>query len=192
MSHHEPTLEIYERERILLDCIKNNPHSHHNALLKIIVPEFMAKTTFEKTRDSLLEKEIIVVLTKGNMKFYRPTENYGQKSQQHIERNTNSSFHDLKSQIKRLGTDYPHKDVDEKIKTANSLLRNLFQTDNGFTVLDSTKNPNKTLYRDEHLTIQQLIHHVFEVIRHDKDYEITFPAIVSYLGIIMPKDHLDM
>ena len=191
MSHHEPNLEMYERERIVLESIKNNPDLHHNAVLKLIVPEFMAKTTFEKTRDSLLEKEIITVQSKGNMKFYRPTENYEQKSQRHIEQSTNNSFHDLKLKIKKLGTDYPHKDVDEKIIIANSLLRNLLQTDNGFTVLDSAKNPKKTLYRDEHLTIQQLIHQVFETIRHDKDFEIIFPTIVSYLGIIMPKDSLD-
>ncbi len=191
MSHYEPNLEMYERERIVLESIKNNPDLHHNALLKLIVPEFMAKTTFEKTRDSLLKKEIIFVQTKANMKLYRLTENYEQKSQQHIERNTNTSFHDLKSQIKRLETDYPHKDVDEKIMIANSLLRNLLQTDNGFTVLDSSKDPKKTLYRDEHLTIQQLIHQVFETIRHDKDFGIILPAILSYLGIIMPKSSME-
>ena len=191
MSHYEPNSEMYERERIVLESIKNNPDLHHNALIKLIVPEFMAKTTFEKTRDSLLEKEVIAVQTRGNMKFYHPTENYEQKSQQHIERSTNNTFHSLKLQIKRLDTDYPHKDIDEKIIIANSLLRNLLQTDNGFTVLDSTKNPKKTLYRDEHLTIQQLIHQVFEIIRHDRDFEIIFPTIVSYLGIIMPQEILD-
>jgi hypothetical protein len=61
-------------------------------------------------------------------------------------------------------------------------------TDNGFTILDSAKNPKKTLYKDEHQTIQQLIHQIFEIIRHDKDFEIIFPTIISYLGIIMPKD----
>jgi len=191
MSRYKPNLELYERERIVLGSIKNNPDLHHNALIKLIVPEFMAKTTFEKTRDSLLDKEIITVHTKGNMKFYHPTENYEQKSQQHIERSTNNSFHDLKLKIKRLDTDYPHKDVDEKIIIANSLLRSLLETDNGFTILDSAKNPKKTLYRDEHLTIQQLIHQVFEMIRHDKDFEIIFPTIVSYLGINMPKDILE-
>jgi len=191
MSQYQPSLEMYERERIVLECIKVNPNLHHNALLKLIVPEFMAKTTFEKTRNSLVEKEIITVQTRGNMKFYFPTENYEQKSQQHIERSTINSFHDLKLQIKKLETNYPHKDVDEKIIIANSLLRNLLQTDNGFTVLDSAKNPKKTLYRDEHLTIQELIHQVFEVIRHDNDFEIIFPTIVSYLRIIMPKDTLD-
>ncbi len=191
MSRYEPNLEMYERERIVLECIKNNPDLHHNALIKLIVPEFMAKTTFEKTRDSLLGKEIISVRIKGNMKFYHPTENYEQKSQQHIERSTNNSFHDLKLKIKRLDTDYQHKDVDEKIRIANSLLRNLLQTDNGFTILDSAKNPKKTLYRDEHLTIQQLIHQVFEAIRHDNDFELIFPTIVSYLGINMPKDFVE-
>ncbi len=191
MSRYEPNREMYERERILLECIQSNPNLHHNALLKLVVPEFMAKTTFEKTRDSLLEKEIISVQTKGNMKFYCSTENYEQKSQQHIERNTTNSFHDLKLKIKKLDADYPHKDVDEKIIIANSLLRHLLNTDNGFTILDSVKNPKKTLYKDEHLTIQQLIHQIFEVIRHDKDFEIIFPTIVSYLGIIPLKESMN-
>lgn len=191
ISRYEPNLETYERERIVLENIKNNADLHHNALLKIIVPKFMAKTTFEKTRDSLLEKEIITVQNKGNMKFYFLTENYEQKSQRHIERSTTNSFHDLKLKIKKLDVDYPHKDVDQKIIIANSLLRNLLNTDNGFTILDSAKNPKKTLYKDEHLMIQQLIHQIFEIIRHDKDFEIIFPTIVSYLGIIMPKDSLD-
>ena len=190
-SQYKPNLEMYERERVVLEKIKENPDLHHNAVLKLIVPEFMAKTTFEKTRDSLLEKEIIFVQLKGNMKFYRLTKNYEHKSQQHMEWSTNNSFHDLKSQIKRLETDYRHKDIDDKIIIANSLLRNLLQTDNGFTVLDSAKNPKKTLYRDEHLTIQQLIHQIFEVIRHDKDFDIIFPTIVSYLGISMPKSSLE-
>ena len=188
MSHNEPNLKTYERERIVFENIKNNPDLHHNTLLKLIVPEFMAKTTFEKTRNSLIEKEIISVQNKGNMKFYFPTENYEFKSQQHIERNTNTSFHDLKLKIKKLNTDYSHKDIDEKILLANSLLRNLLRTDNGFTLLDSVKNPKKILYKDEHLTIQQLIHQIIEVIRNDTDYEIIFPTIVSYLELLMPKN----
>lgn len=191
ISRLEPNFEMHERERIVLETIKNNPELHHNALLKEIVPEYMAKTTFEKTRDSLLEKEVISVNNKGNMKFYLPVENYEEKLQHRIERNTNSSYHDLKLKIKKLDTDYSHKDVDEKISIANSLLRNLIHVDNGFTVLDSAKNPKKTLYRDEHLTIQQLINHVFELIRKDKACEIIFPTIVSNLGILMPPASLD-
>jgi hypothetical protein len=191
VSHNEPNLEVYERERVVFQSIKDNPELHHNALIKQIVPKFMAKTTFEKTRDSLLEKEIIFVTTRGNMKFYLPTENYEEKLHHRIERNTNTIFHDLKLIIKKLDTDYSHKDADEKISLANTLLRNLIQVDNGFTILDSAKNPKKTLYRDEHLTIQQLINHVFEVIRKDKDFQIIFPSIVSNLGMMMPPISLD-
>ena len=64
MSRYEPNIYKYERERIILQCMRDNPHLHHNGLLKIIVPKFMAKTTFEKTRDSLIEKEIIFVKKK--------------------------------------------------------------------------------------------------------------------------------
>ena len=191
MSHDEPNLEVYERERVVFQNIKDFPELHHNALLKQIVPKFMAKTTFEKTRDSLLEKEVIFVTTRGNMKFYLPTENYEEKLYHRIERNTNTTFHDSKLTIKKLDTDYSHKDTDEKISLANTLLSNLIKVDNGFTLLDSAKNPKKTLYRDEHLTIQQLINHVFEVMRKDKDFEIIFPSIVSNLGIMMPPVSLD-
>ena len=191
MSQYEPILKIHERERIILEHIKNNSNLHHNSLLKLIVPKFMAKTTFEKTRDSLLEKEIIFVETKRNMKFYRLTENYEQKSYQHIEQTTNNSFHDLKLQIKRLDTDFPHKDIDEKIMLGNSILKNLLQADNGFTILDAAKNSKKTLYRDEHLIIQQLINKVIQVLKNDGDFELLFPTIVSYLGIIVPKSSSD-
>ena len=79
----------------------------------------------------------------------------------------------------------------KKIMLANSLLRNLILADNGFTLLDSAKNPKKTLYHDEHLTIQQLINHIFEVVRKDKDFEIIFPTIVGNLGILSPAISLD-
>lgn len=191
MSQSEPKLENYERERIFLETLKENPDTHHNALLKLIVPKFMAKTTFEKTRDSLLKKEIIFVTMNGNMKLYHLTENYEHKLSQHIEQTTNNSFHHVKSQINRLETDFPHKDIDEKILFAKLLLKELFQTDNGFTILDSVKNPKKTLYRDEHLMIQQLIFKVFETVRKDKDSELLLPTIISFLGVVIPKDSLE-
>ena len=192
MTYLEPNSELYERERIILDCIKNNPNIHHNALLKIIVPEYMAKTTFEKTRNSLLEKQIISVQKKANMKFYVPTLNYTTRFQQHIERITNTSFHNLKNHIKKLETDYQHKDVNEKITIANSLLKNILQTDNGFTILDSNKNPHKTLYRDEHLEIQQLIDRLFTIIHNDKDFDTIHPTVLSYLSTSMPKDFQEL
>jgi len=192
MTYLEPNSELYERERIVLNCIKNNPNIHHNALLKMIVPEYMAKTTFEKTRDSLLEKQIVSVQKKANMKFYVPTLNYAARFQQHIERITNTSFHNLKNHIKKLETDYQHKDVNEKITIANSLLKNILQTDNGFTILDSNKNPHKTLYRDEHLEIQQLIDRLFTIIHNDKDFDTIHPTVLSYLSTSMPKDYQEL
>jgi len=185
ISQNLPDSEIYERERIVLETIKENPDLHHNALIKLIVPKFMAKTTFEKTRNSLLDKEIIFVKNQGNMKFYSATVDYEKKLQHKIERNTTNSFHDLKLQIKRLDTDYLHNDIDEKILLANSILKNLICTNTGFTLLDSSKNPKKTLYRDEHLEIQELIYHVFKIIQKDKDFEIIFPTIFSNLGYLV-------
>ena len=190
MSQYEPNSQMHERERIVLEIIRDNSELHHNALLKLIVPEFMAKTTFEKTRDSLLDKQAISVISKGNMKFYGLSENYEHKSYQQIEQNTNSFFHDLKLKIKRLDEDFSHKDIDEKIVVSNTILKNLLQIDNGFTILDSEKDPKKTLYRDEHLMIQQLIFKVIKIIRNDKDFEIIFPSVVSHLGVLLPQKNL--
>jgi hypothetical protein len=191
MTYFVINSELYERERIVIEFIKKFPDVHHNALLKMIVPKYMAKTTFEKTRDYLLEREVISVQKKGNMKIYVLTLNYELKSQQHIERLTNTAFHNLKNYIKKLETDYRHKDVNEKITIANSLLKNILQTDTGFTILDSVKNPRKTLYHDEHLTIQQLIHEVFKIIYLDKDYDTIYPIIMSHIWSIMPTDYQD-
>lgn len=191
MSRIEPTPEMFERERTVLESIQNNPDLHHNALLKLIVPTFMAKTTFEKTRDSLLEKNIITVRMHGNMKFYVPVSDYESKSLQHFERITNTSFHNLKTTIKKRDTDYSHKDIDEKIHLSNLLLRNLLQVDLGFTLLDSIKNPKKTLYKDEHLEIQELIYHVFELIHNDKDRDIVYPSIVGNIGNLLSTDFLE-
>jgi len=192
MTYFEPDSELYERERIVLEYIQKYPDKHHNALIKMIVPECMAKTTFEKTRNSLLEKEIISVQKKRNMKFYTLTLNYPTRFQQHVERITNVSFHNIKNQIKKIESSYQHKDVSEKIALANLLLKNLMQTDNGFTFLDSIKNPKKTLYRDEHLEIQEQIHLLFNMINNDKDFDTIYPTIMSYFSTNMPKHYQDL
>ena len=66
-------------------------------------------------------------------------------------------------------------------------LKSLLQTDTGFTILDSIKNPKKTLYRDEHLMIQHLISQLFKIIKTDVDYELIFPTIVSYHQVNVPQ-----
>ena len=57
MSYYEPDLEMYERERIVLETIKNNPDLHHNALIKLIVPEFMAKQPLKRQEIIWLKKK---------------------------------------------------------------------------------------------------------------------------------------
>jgi len=150
----------------------------------MIVPKYMAKATFEKTRDSLLKKELILVKKQGNMKIYVSTFNYEQKSLQHFERLTNTSFHNLKN--------YMHMAVSEKISIANSFLKNIIQTDAGFTILDSLKNSKRMLNHDEHLSIQQLIHETFKIICSDKDCDTIYPTVMGNLWNIMPQDYQDL
>jgi hypothetical protein len=188
MSQFEPKETSFEREKVILEEIRKNPDRHHNALIKVLVPKFMAKTTFEKTRDSLIEKNVISCHMRGNRKFYQITENYQIKSLQLIERIIQSNFQHLQHEIKRLEDNFHRKDMNEKISKSIQMLRELLQTDNGFTVLDSIKNSKKTLYKDEHLTIQEMIFFVLQSITNDKDAEIIFPSIMSCVGFYFSRN----
>ena len=98
-----------------------------------------------------------------------------------MERISHENYQTLQHEIKRAYDDFHHKDVTEKISMSVRLLRGLLQTDNSFTILDSTKNPKKTLYKDEHQTIQEMISKIFKVITNDKDFELVYPTVMSYL-----------
>jgi hypothetical protein len=181
MSRFEANNISFERERAVLDAIQKNPDLHHNGLIKLIVPKYMAKTTFEKTKNHLLEKNVLEVIQKGNRKFYCISDNYQKKSQQLIERISHENYQFLQHEVRREKENYHHKDVNEKISKSVQLLRGLLQTDNEFTLLDSVKNAKKTLYKDEHQIIQEMISKVFEMIKGDKDFEIIYPAVMSYI-----------
>ncbi len=181
MSQFEREETSFERERAVLEEVQNNPNLHHNALIKSIVPKYMAKTTFERTKNRLIEKNVLSVSKIGNKKFYHLTENYQKSSLQLIERISHENYQTLQHEIKRVEENYHHKDITEKICSSVHLLRRLLQTDNGFTVLDATKNPKKTLYKDEHLEIQEMISIIFKVITDDKDFELVYPTVMSYL-----------
>jgi hypothetical protein len=181
MSRFEANNISFERERAVLDAIRKNPDLHHNGLIKLIVPKYMAKTTFEKTKNHLLEKNVLEVIQKGNRKFYCITENYLKKSQQLIERISHENYQYLQHEVRREKENYHHKDVNEKISKSVQMLRGLLQTDNEFTLLDSVKNPKKTLYKDEHQIIQEMISKVLKMIKDDKDFKIIYPAVLSYI-----------
>lgn len=182
MSQFEPEGTSIERERAILEKIRQNPDLHHNALIKLMVPKYMAKTTFEKTKTHMLEKNVLSVTKKGNKKFYSITENYHKKSLALVERISHENYQNLQHEIKRI-EDYHHKDVNEKISTYVQLLRELLQIDNGFTLLDAVKNPKKTLYKDEHLAIQEMISKVFDIILEDQESELIYPVVMKNVDI---------
>ena len=187
MSQFEPEELSFEREMAVLKEIQKNPGLHHNALIRKIVPKYMAKSTFERTRDKLIEKNVLSCILKGNRKFYQITARYEKKSMQIIERITISNFQQIKHEIKRMDEDFHHKDVSEKIQSCTQLLRELLQTDNGLTLLDSIKNSKKTLYKDEHLEIQEMISFVFHCIAKQKESEIILSAVISRIGFNFSK-----
>ena len=78
---------------------------------------------------------------------------------------------------------YIHKDNSEKINIAYRVIDELLRIDNGFTILDSIKNPKKTLYKDEHMDIQELINQVLEIVKKDKSSQMNIAAVISSLSI---------
>lgn len=183
MSQFERDEIHFERERVILEAIKNHPNLHHNEIIKIIVPSHMAKTTFEKTRDELIEKNVLSSFMKGNKKFYSVTQNYQTKTLHLIERISHQNFQNLQHKVKHWIENYHHKDVNEKIIYSKQFLKNLFQTDNEFTFLDAIKNSKKTLYKDEHQAIQEMISKIFLSITNDKDSEIIFQSMINHVQL---------
>ena len=76
MSQFEREERVFGREKAILEEVQKNPNLHHNALLKLIVPKHMAKTTFERTKNRLIEKNILSASQIGNKKFYSISGNY--------------------------------------------------------------------------------------------------------------------
>jgi hypothetical protein len=182
-SQFEPDERIFERERTILEEIQKNPNLHHNALIKLLVPRFMAKTTFEKTKNQLVEKNVLSVNQEGNKKFYQITENYQKKYLQQIERITHENYQNLQHQIKRVKENHEHKNVNEKVMIYVRLIKDLLHTDNGFTFLDSVKNPKRTLYKDEHLSIQEMISKVYDIIIKAKDFKLIYTVVMKHVGL---------
>ena len=98
-----------------------------------------------------------------------------------MERISHEKYQILQHKIRRIKNDYRHKDVDGKISTCVQLFRSLLQVDNGFTFLDSIKNAKRTLYKDEHLVIQEMISIIFHMISDGKDSELVYPQVMSYI-----------
>ena len=183
MSQFEREEIHFERERVILEAIKNHPYLHHNEIIKIIVPEYMAKTTFEKTRDDLIKKNIMSYSMKGNKKFYQITQNYQTKTLHSIERVSHLNFQVLQHEVKHWKENYHRKEVSEKILYSQQLLKKLFQIDNEFTFLDAIKNSKKTLFKDEHQKIQEMVSDIFFNITSDKDSEIIFQSMINHLEL---------
>jgi len=179
MSQFEPEVTVLERERNILEIIQNHPNLHHNALIKKMVPKYMAKATFEKTKNILIEKNILTVNQKGNKKFYHIAKKYFNRPLQIMERVSHENFQFLQHEMKKFNEEYNHKDINEKISKCVQLSQNLLYTDNGFTILDSIKNSKKTLYKDEHQVIQEMISIIFKSISKDKDVELIYPIVIK-------------
>jgi len=139
----------------------------------------MAKTTFEKTKNRLLDRNVLSVSKIKNKNFYKIAEDHSIKFIHIMERITHENYQHLQHEIRKIVEEHSRRDIDEKISTCSKLLNNLLQIDNGFTILDSVKNSKKTLYKDEHQEIQKMIAEIFKIISADRNFCLIYPIIMK-------------
>ncbi len=178
------------RELTILEYLDKFPNYNHNALMKeVVIKKLMAKKTFEKTIKSLISKGIVRASKSKNKIIYIRTDNFEEKYNSLLEKQTEIMYKFLIHEIKKITDNYKTYSVEDKVFNITFHLRNILQTDTGFTILDSLKNPDETLYADEHLTNQQLISSLLSIVAKDIDFKTVYPLVMNSLGIFPPLDY---
>ena len=179
------------RELTVLDYIEKFPNSNHNSLMKQVVinDKLMAKKTFEKTIHSLIEKGIVKSFKSKNMKIYVRIDDFKENYDITLEKATGTMFRFLEHEIKRIENSYKSMSIEEKVFNIAYHFRNVLQTDSGFTILDSMKNRDDTLYVDEHQKNQQFIARLLSIVKNDKDFLTVYPVVMNSIGIFPPQDY---
>jgi len=176
------------REIVVLEYIGKFPNSNHNSLMREIVinDNLMAKKTFEKTIKSLISKGVLKSYKAKNMIIYIRTDNFEESYNSHLEKQTEVLYKFMTHEIKRISDSYKNYSIEDKIFNISYHLQNILKTDTGFTILDSLKNPDDTLYANEHQTNQQIIANLLSIVRDDKDFKTVYPLVMNSLGIFPP------
>ncbi len=183
------------RELIVLDYIDRFPKANHNSLMKEVVekePREMAKKTFEKTIQSLISKGIIKFYKAKNMKFYVRVGDFKEKYDGTLEKATGTMYRFMQKEVERIEKNYKNFSIEEKCFQVSYHLRNVLQTDTGFTILDSMKDRDDTLYQDEHQKNQQLVGRLLAIVRNDKDFLTVYPIVMNSLGIFPTMDYQEV
>ena len=194
MTYNDESNKPIGREIIVLDYIDRFPNSNHNTLMKEVVVKDgqMAKKTFEKTIKSLISKGIIKSYQSKNMKIYVRVDNFKESFDGTLEKATGTMFRFMKSEVKRIETNYKNFNIEQKVFQISYHLRNVLQTDTGFTILDSMKDRDDTLYKDEHQQNQQFVGRLLAIVKNDKDFLTVYPMVMNSLGIFPAIDYQDM
>ena len=182
------------RELIILDYIEKFPNSNHNSLMKqvVIKDKLMAKKTFEKTIHSLISKGIVKSFKSKNMKIYVRIDDFQENYDGTLEKATNTMFRFLEHEIKRIESSYKSMTIEDKVFNIAYHFRNVLQTDSGFTILDSMKNRDETLYVDEHQKNQQFMARLLSIVKNDKDFLTVYPVVMNSLGIFPPASYEEL
>ena len=194
MAYNEDENKPIGRELTVLDYIDRFPNSNHNALMKEVVVKNkeMAKKTFEKTIQSLISKGIIKFYNAKNMKFYVRVDDFKENYDGTLEKATGLMFQFMQKEVERIEKNYKNFSIEEKCFQVSYHLRNVLQTDTGFTILDSMKDRDDTLYKDEHQKNQQLVAKLLNIVRNDKDFLTVYPIVMNSLGIFPTMDYQEV
>jgi len=179
---HPNSNEMTHYEFEILETIQKNPDIHHNALLKLVVPKFMAKKTAEKAIKSLSERGMIYIHKVGRQTQYSFNEGKDQINPEDLKKSILIWSLVDASEVKQLKQRY--SELSTMQKTAESLfqIQLALQNISKLTFLEALENPNEEPLKNEKLKLKKIIRNIIDMVRKDKDYKIVYPVIIQILS----------
>ncbi|AFS80669.1 hypothetical protein NKOR_03895 [Candidatus Nitrosopumilus koreensis AR1] len=174
--------EMTQYEFKILEIIQKNPDIHHNGILDLSVPKYMAKKTAQRAIQSLISRGLIFVNKVGRQTQYSFNEGKEQINPDDLRKSVLvwSMFdeHDTKMLEKRYSELSTMQKTGEALFQIQLALQNISQ----LSLLESLENPSEESLKKERIKLKKRIRKIINLVRKDKDYKIVYPVMMQILS----------
>ncbi|MCV0372456.1 MAG: hypothetical protein K5793_02765 [Nitrosarchaeum sp.] len=179
---HPNSKDMTSYEFDILDIIQKNPDIHHNALLKIAVPKYMAKKTAEKAVKTLHGRGLIYINKVGRHTQYSFNQGKEQINLDDLKKSVLiwSAFDEL--DVKNLKQHFSKISSIQKTSEALFQIQNALQNISHLSLIEALENPNDEIFRKEKLKFKKRIREIINIVRKDKDYKTVYPILLQILS----------
>ena len=179
---HPNFVEMTHYEFEVLETIQKNPDIHHNALLRLVVPKFMAKKTAEKSIKSLSQRGMIYIHKVGRQTQYAFNEGKDQINPEDLKKSALiwRMFDEL--DVKQLKQRYHELPTMQKTSESLFQIQRALHNISKLSFLEALENPNEESLKKEKLKLKKMIRTIIDIVRKDKDYKIVYPVIMQILS----------